>query len=240
VSTGINLLKAEQVRWDTLCSFFAEKNRYVFTDAPTIWVSPDNETILLTTVQYWGDDSSKNHADLIAYNFTRRDTQFVIHDILPKSMGKPDVAVHKDHAAILFGSGLAYFDLIAGEKKWIKSADNSESFMYRGQYSNDEMIIVPGNLKTYAFDTKTGNLIWENDQLYGARFFAEYDGQLIGSTTNVLILDINSGEILLDEKSPNQLKYSTANYNYQGFAVDIENGFIYTSDTRFFQCIKIP
>lgn len=240
VTANTNQLKANLPQWDTLCSFFAEKDKFVFAETPKVWLSPYNETILLTTVQHWSINGIDDHTDLIAYNLTQRDTQFVIQEIVPDAVGRPDFAIHNNHAAILFPSGLAYVDLITEKRKWLKSASGTNHFNRYKMYLNDEVIIVNQRQQTCAFETHSGNLKWKNTELGGTYFYEEYNGKVIGSNSNIVAVDMRTGEVTLDEGSPNIFSFASANFYNQGLTVDTQNGLIYTSDNRFIQCIKIP
>ncbi len=240
VTANTHLSRNNLPTWDTLCSFFAEKEMFVFAEPPEIWISPYNETILLTIVHYWSSDRVNDHTDLIAFNLTRRDTQFVIQDIIPDAVGKPDLAIHNDRAAILFPAGLAYVDLIEEKIKWIKSASGTNHFNLYKMYMNDEIVIVNQRQQTCAFETRTGNLKWKNTELRGTFFYEEYNGKVIGINSNVVAVDMKTGKVIMDEGSTNIFSFASANYYNQGLAVDTQNGLIYTSDNRFIQCIKIP
>ena len=232
--------KTNLPQWDTLYSFIADEERFVAVETPEVWRSSNDEVILLISVHHWGDDNSKNHTDLVAYNFTKKDIQFIIQDIVPGAVGKPIISIHGEKAALLYSSGIACVDLVKGERKWLKS--ESGNFIFnRSLYLNDEMIIVERNRVLHSFSINYGNFIWKNanTDLIGAKFFGEYEGKLIGINGNFLMLDMTNGEIIMNEVSPNNAKYSTENYFNEGVVVDTENGLVYTSDNRFIQCIDV-
>ena len=226
----------EAIQWDTLCTFSAKNGRYLTATHTAVWLSPENEVIILTPVNHWGNDGLGEYTDLVAYNYTRRDTQFVISDFMTEAQGKPSISLDGNYAVFNFSRNVVCFDLLNEQTVWTK--DQSPSYNAQTVSVLNEMSIFSDENRTIAYETSTGHWIWKNIELTRAKFHGEYNGKLVGGGSKLIIVDKQTGQILLDEFSPNRQEHSNAYYGK--LAIDAEKGLIYASDNHTIQCIKIP
>jgi len=130
--------------------------------------------------------------------------------------------------------------LLTGKISWEQEISAPENFGGIPIIVEDK-VIVNSNYKTYAYNIDSGQKLWTNEDLIMSDTNTEYNGNLYGTSCNgrITCIDLQNGETIFYERSPNFEKFPGAGYCFEGLSIDKENGLLFASDSYFIQCFKL-
>lgn len=248
--------KVESESWEPLYNQKTINHYKPYIQCPVIWTSSKGEDIALFQIRYVNFETSLEKADFVAYNITQKKGYFRLDNIDEINAGGSIVIpyIKEDRVFIATGQIIYAVDLntqnIIWQKKFTDGGFNGgQTFIIAG---NDLYVKLNSRI-LYKLDSKTGselNIDSNNGSdcnsqllLYNKLLFYTCSGN-----GKIYAIDINNGNKIWSELSPNNFKgaynnykiYDSSNIGECGIAIDSLNNYLYASDYYFAMCLKLP
>jgi outer membrane protein assembly factor BamB len=242
-------------KWDTLFTQPTIDSLEADIKPPISWQSPQGDEILIFQIRYINRFTIFQKTDVVAYNVNKKTMYFKFENVDPYQTGSV-VAPYllKDKVYVPLNRSVVCFDLLGKTKLWEKEFGLGGHFLKNGImiYCENKFFVKPSNNKLFQLNPDTGAEIWV-DNTHGEEPSAlvYYDGLLYYTADGngkIYAMDVASGKNLWSEKSPNKIsnklngnrQFSNANIGFGGISIDPKLGYLYTSDTYFAMCLKLP
>lgn len=229
--------------WDTLLTLRKEDGFVPLIESLAGWAHPQTgDTILFFRhVKLRFADNNVNgleKSDLVAFSTGQRKELWRREQASYLSSTHP-LLVEDNRIYFLASEDILCFDALTGETLWEKRgfADVMTSSMVKV----GDKLAVNAVEHLYIMDAATGKVlrdvpIGSND----SSNIAHHNGVLyFTSGYSLYAVDINTGQRLWREPSPNGSDKLPAGFQYAGVAINHELGLLYTSDAYFAMCIKL-
>ena len=206
----------------------------------SIWVDENNEDHLLIMNNGYNWNTNEVKGDLILFNLNTKEEVYVWEDIL--GGGSANISyVWNNNIYLHANESMMCINLISKDIIWqsyIGGTNSCNFFVEKGV-----LIANPIDRNLFGFNPHTGETIWhETDSGSTCSNMTYFDGIVyFGSLGRGLLyaVDIETGEHIWAEKSPNKDKFSSSAF-VNGVAIDTINRVLYTDDEYFVMAIKLP
>jgi outer membrane protein assembly factor BamB len=205
---------------------------------PGLWINQQNENILFFRNRKYNWDENETLSDVFMYNADMEELEYEWKNV-PWSNSSLYIFDDKIYSS---GNDTMYcVDIISKEIIW-------KEYIGQNAFSNffiekNVLIVNPDNRTIMGLNPQTGETIWqETDSGSTCSNMHYHDGIVYFSSLGrglLYAVDIETGEHIWAEKTPNKQAYSNANFG-MGITIDKENGYLYTTDAYFVMAIKLP
>jgi outer membrane protein assembly factor BamB len=205
---------------------------------PGLWINQQNENILFFRNRKYNWDENETLSDVFMYNADMEELEYEWKNV-PWSNSSLYIFDDKIYSS---GNDTMYcVDIISKEIIW-------KEYIGQNAFSNffiekNVLIVNPDNRTLMGLNPYTGETIWqETDSGATCSNMIYFDGIVyFGSigTGMLYAVDIETGEHIWAEKSPNKDRFSSSAF-VNGVAIDTVNRVLYTDDEYFVMAIKLP
>lgn len=240
-------------QYDTVCSIKSDLCYTPTIEAPTFWINPQNDTIVIfQNSQYrFGGNLCKlpvgYRTDLYAYNMTKHKMEWTVQDFAITKQSSVQLAQVFNNKLFFQGSNEAFvFDCFTGKLIWSQYFPGESFFNTNAVLAEGKIILKSETDRMIALDAQSGNIIWDNPNAgHSNSNMIYYKGKVYYETGQdglgvIRALKVADGLVTWTWFPNNYPKFSNVSYGLCGIAIDEETGLLYTHDRRFMQCIKIP
>ena len=226
-------------------------------ELPSIWKNSNGDEIALFQVRYYDFTNYKGRIDVLAYNITQKKEYFRFNDIDKSQSGTVNVPyIYGDRAYVPLARTILCLDMITKKILWSKDFNVDQGF-FTGRHpfliANNKLYVKPEDKVLYALNPDTGDQIWvDTDNGYSSSKQMIFYNGIIYYTSNasgkIYAIEESTGKKIWAEPSPNYFKakynnfrsFSGANIGYNSLAIDTVSNLLYTEDTYFMMCLKLP
>jgi outer membrane protein assembly factor BamB len=246
-STSESVVRAHylQGRWDTLLTIAAEDSFYLNVKPPTLWVNPQGDSILIVRDNGLYDglwEGRTNLANLYAWNMRTRQYEWSrkdFHNEWALAIGPP--IVDGDRLYIHSRYRLYCVNLSDGILVWKK--EFPDDIQFANLVLHGDLVIMHGDDRgIWAVDKHNGAQRWRNNTTIGTVNGMEcFEGVVyfVSSGSGLLYaVDAETGATIWAEYS--RTKRSGASFGLSDVVIDPVNRLLYTSDSYYMMCIKLP
>lgn len=223
-------------------------------ERPTIWRNPKtNDSIIIFQNRQYRFGSSQcapnsvgwGRVDIYAYNLTKRKMEWMQSNVTPEtgnSSARP-INIHLDKVFFQGDKHGILIDCESGKIVWRRFFQN-ESFMQTNSIIAEGKVLLKSETSNMiALDFESGNIVWENLEAgHSNSNMIYHKGNVYYETgqdgRGVLRgLRISDGKVIWTYFPRNG---SNSDYGLSGIVIDPETDFLYTSDKKYMQCIRLP
>lgn len=243
-----------EMTWDTLfITRPAQNDGYYSNFQPAaLWIHPSGDSILIMKNRMiTAFFPLIDRADLWAWNLSADTLLWRVEDFSKTGhtrIGPP--TIYQDRAYLYSGgSEIHCYDLNNGQAIWIQHIPQVS-----GGFNTAQPLIADGVLfvkstdwNAYGLNPETGSIMWQRVGDVGTceSLLAYHDGKVYYTGFDLhpgelYALDIHTGKTVWAEPSPAKKKYPDASFVYNGVAIDPVRKVLYTSDSYYAYCIKLP
>lgn len=231
-------------QWDTLFSISKEENGGYASgiEPPVLWMHPNGDSILVFHNRQHNFSTSHPRGGVYAFNLSQDTLLWSLEGYNPARGLTPYVYDNKIYSE---GNGVGCLDAFTGEVLWEKrfGIPNENTGSGSVLVADDKLIVKTVEHTIYALDPNTGAQIWRTEdagstptpiQYYnGAVYYSSIGkGKIFG-------VDVQTGEVILEERSPNRSDFPAATFTWSGVRIDQETGYLYTADGHFVMCVDL-
>lgn len=243
-------------KWDTVHTQPMINNFEPHTEMPSVWVSPQKDTILIFQIRYVDFKNivgTGNRTDIVAYNITQKKEYFRFDNIDRLGLGSTQPPyVLGDKVFVPLIQDVICFNMPTKTIQWQKDFCANFTGGIPFIFVENKFFVKPVNRTLYQIDLETGNELWvDKDNGSGCSDMIYHNGLLYYTCDGVgkiYAIEVATGKKIWAERSPNQFanKFngfkarSNANIGDSGVAINAELGYIYVSDFYFAMCLKLP
>jgi outer membrane protein assembly factor BamB len=168
--------------------------------SPLPFLSPTNDTMLVTVLAKVRLSDNFPQSSLILYNLTKRQFVYDTVDYSRQSSGFPVIANSKIYNDV--GGGIQCNDLWTGKLLWRR--DFGVSFLFSGVEVAEGKVFAGGeDTNFYCLDAETGNTLWTLKGVAGGtRKPFVMNGVVYFANGSLYAVDVNTGQILSKPYSP--------------------------------------
>lgn len=208
---------------------------------PVKWISPEEDEILILqnrTFNWAGvgqqDPALASRMDILAYNLTTDSVLWYRSNLDTKSsQSRPAISGDKVY---FFGLEDAYcIEASTGKILWKYNtgADPEGDFNLANiLLIDDKLIVKPDSRWIHAVNKETGKNIWTNkNTVPSPSLLTHHNGFIFFTGGRIIGIDINNGKKAVDWNNGGKGSWISP------IAINPDNGYIYTTDTKYFYCI---
>jgi len=248
-NTYVALVKCQPEQfpvWDTI--FSVSKGADNFSPnlyPPSMGISPAGDTLLVFQNRSGNFSTGAGRIELYCFNLSA-DSLFWKTIPGERNSNAHIPLVEGNLVYLQAATKIFCFDLMNGQIRWVQDFGGEEGFLTTNLLIvNDKLIAGTNGDNLYAVDKITGQIRWLNKNSGSSRnFMVEYQGKIyftaMGGGGKLYCVNAESGITIFSEVSPNVVKDSRATFNNSEIAIDKQNGLLYTDDTFFALCIRLP
>ena len=249
-STSESVVRAHylQGQWDTLLTIVAKDSFHLNTDPGPLWINPQGDTVLIIRDNGLRDvlatpyEGRYNLVNLYAWNMRTRQYEWKLEDFEDqRSIDINPPAIDGNRLFLHSKNYVFCVNLLDGSLLWKKYFADDIYFGNIVQHKN--MIILHGDDHgIWALNKSDGAIIWYNNNSIGTVVQMRYfDGVVYYiSVGSGLLYAINAetGATIWAEYSRN--KKPNATFGLSSVVIDPERRVLYTADSYYMMCIKLP
>ena len=227
-------------QWDTL--FSVHKSDYTgfspYGTSPS-FVDLNGQTsgIFLTRLYNF----STHHSKEIYYSYN-----FELDSVVWTSQGAGGTPVVVEDKIYTFSrTHIQCFDAYSGELIWDQQLANSLEDAFGGNLIvvENQLVVKTDWHTIYSLNLETGDINWRTENAGTTPTLLQYyNGNVYYSTIGngkLYGVNVQSGEVILEERSPNEKFNPNATFTWSGVRIDQETGYLYTTDGVFAMCIDL-
>jgi outer membrane protein assembly factor BamB len=236
-------------KWDTLFVIKAEEEYRPNLFPPTLWIDPNNDSILIFQNRQWNFPASDGRVDLLAYNLNTRQFIWETKDFDPVGNSSVEQLMVYDNKVYLIAERRLYcFDAFTGAVKWHWDVfEPSDNLLFTNLVvAEGKIFIKPTNDKRlYGLDPETGLLVFNMQVGSGSVNMTYYNGIIYYASEGngyVYAIKPSTKEIIWNYGPPNRYNHGkgAGNAIFDQLTVSPEHNCVFISDRYYFMAIKLP
>ena len=216
-------------------------------EAPTFWVNPEGDSILIFQNRSLHETTFAGRIDLYGFNVRKRAVEFKISDISPFGNSSVNLPlVYKDRLYFQGVKNLFCIDLNTQEILWERNFNEfgEQLLITRLLLVEDRFLIVnPDNSNLYALNPDNGNLYWKRKERGSNCSQMVYHKGIIYYTSIgegfLYGVEASSGEIITKQKAPKFLIGAVPEGFTRPIAVDHATNTLFATDFAYHYAFKL-
>lgn len=228
---------------EDICTLHKEDGYSPTIESVALWVNPQGDSILVFQNRSLNWDTVDVRIDLHAYNMTRDTMEWEIPNIDADGNSSVWTPLIWDNKIYFKGARTVYcIDAVTHHILWSKRLPHDCLFTNL-LMAEGKLIVKPDNDLIMALDPHTGAEIWwHKNSGETCNPMVYHDGLLYYTSKGngkIYAIRASNGEQIWADEPPNHYIDSDAGF-YGGIAIDTVKNVLYTTDSFFALCIKLP
>lgn len=219
---------------------------------PTGYTKQNGDVLLISNVRGFRSpnhlDGALNRSDVIAYNLTTGNMEWVIENYAQSSStySYAPTVDQKNGRIYFLGQCTAYcVDAETGNSIWEYSISGCGGMHTSGVLLHNNMAYISANdFSFHAVNAATGDRVWVTEDVNASPTpMTYYNGMIFNVSwglASLVALDAYTGEIIWQERSPEDMDEASTNFYSIGCTVDPETGRVYAPDFDYMYCFEPP
>jgi PQQ-like domain len=248
-STSESVVRAYylQGQWDTLLTITAKDSFHLNIYPPTLWINPQGDSVLIIRDNGLRDvlatpyEGRYNLVNLYAWNMRTRQYEWKLEDFEDeRSIDINPPAIDGNHLFLHSKNYVYCLDLTDGSLVWKKYFADDIYFGNIVQHKNT-IILHGDDHGLWALDKSNGAIVWYNNSTGTVVEMLYFDGIVyyvsVGSG-RLYAINAETGATIWAEYS--RTKKPNATFGLSTVVIDPERRYLYTADSYFMMCVKLP
>lgn len=251
VDTTSALVRADiySGKWDTLLVKKMDAGYSPYLLPPSLWVSPQGDSILIMQNRQWNFPNSDGRVDLLALNLKTHEVIWEVKDF--DTVGNSSVEppfIYENKVYVLAEKTMYCFDAATGVINWHWNVPQSyDNLMFTNIIAAEGKLFVKPSIerKLYGFNPNTGAVVANIATGSGSVEMTYYNGIIYYTSQGdgyIYAIKPSTGEMIWHYGSPNRNKpgATAGNATFDEVTVSPEHGCVFVGDRFYFMAIELP